>query len=234
MTTDIDLKSDSTDIDVEEVYEDDVYASYRSVSKLAIGSLAMLLLGLSGLVFPVMLSLTGLGILSAWLGLRNVRRYPEELTGRVPGIVGLVGCIALLVGGSAMHTYAYLTEVPEGYHRISFADLQPAIDPKSGEPLLPKSLDGQRIFVKGYVHPGVSSAGEVKKFILVPDMGTCCFGGQPKLTDMIEVTIVDAPGVRYSQRKRKLGGILHVSEGIHQVAGGLNGGFYELRADLVK
>jgi hypothetical protein len=54
------------------------------------------------------------------------------------------------------------------------------------------------------------------------------------MTDMIEVTVVDVPGVRYSQRKRKLGGILHVSERIRKVAGGLTGGLYELRADYVK
>ena len=105
---------------------------------------------------------------------------------------------------------------------------------KTGQPLLPTALNGKRIFVKGYVHPGVASTGQIKKFILVPDMGTCCFGGQPKLTDMIEVTIVDASGVRYSQRKRKLGGILHVTDRVHQVAGGLTGGFFELRADYVK
>ena len=187
------------------------------------------------MVFPVTLSLAALGIVFAVLGLRNVRRYPDEVSGHSVAILGLVGCTCLLIGGSAMHTYTYLTEVPDGYTRISFEDLQGTRgSARRASSWPPKQLDGQRVFVKGYVHPGVSSAGEVKKFILVPDMGTCCFGGQPKMTDMIEVTIVDAPGVRYSQRKRKLGGVLHVSERVRQVAGGLTGGLYELRADFVK
>jgi hypothetical protein len=213
---------------------DDAYAEYRSISKAAVASIAFLVLGLSGLVFYTMLTLAAAGIVFAVLALRSVRQYPDEVSGHSVAILGLIGCTSLLIGGSAMHTYTYLTEVPDGYARISFEELQGTEDPKTGEMMPPKQLDGQRVFVKGYVHPGVSSAGEVKKFILVPDMGTCCFGGQPKMTDMIEVTIVDAPGIRYSQRKRKLGGVLHVSERIRKVAGDLTGGLYELRADYVK
>ena len=214
--------------------QDDAYAEYRSISKAAVASIAFLVLGLSGLVFYTMLTLAAAGIVFAVLALRNVRQYPDEVSGHSVAILGLLGCTSLLIGGSAMHTYTYLTEVPDGYARISFEDLQGTEDPKTGEMMPPKQFDGQQVFVKGYVHPGVSSAGEVKKFILVPDMGTCCFGGQPKMTDMIEVTIVDAPGIRYSQRKRKLGGVLHVSERIRKVAGDLTGGLYELRADYVK
>ena len=214
--------------------QDDAYAEYRSISKAAVASIAFLVLGLSGLVFYTMLTLAAAGIVFAVLALRNVRQYPDEVSGHSVAILGLLGCTSLLIGGSAMHTYTYLTEVPDGYARISFEDLQGTEDPKTGEMMPPKQFDGQQVFVKGYVHPGVSSAGDVKKFILVPDMGTCCFGGQPKMTDMIEVTIVDAPGIRYSQRKRKLGGVLHVSERIRKVAGDLTGGLYELRADYVK
>lgn len=236
MTTEIqyrdDFETDEVSTSIEG--EDDAYAEYRSVSKAAVVSIALLVLGLSGLVFYTLLTLAALGIVFAILALRNIRRYPDEVSGQAVATLGLLGCSTLLIGGSAMHTYTYLTEVPDGYARISFDELQGTEDPQTGEMMLPKQLDGQRVFVKGYVHPGVSSAGEVKKFILVPDMRTCCFGGQPKMTDMIEVTIADAPGVRYSQRKRKLGGVLHVSERIRKVAGGLNGGLYELRADYVK
>ena len=51
-------------------------------------------------------------------------------------------------------------------------------------PIAPKAIEltGKPIFIKGYMHPGVASMGKVNHFILVPDMGTCCFGGQPKPT----------------------------------------------------
>ena len=95
-------------------------------------------------------------------------------------------------------------------------------------------LDGKRIFVKGYVHPGVSDMGQIKKFILVPDMGTCCFGGQPKMTDMIEVTIVDGPGVRYSSAQAQAR--RHPARVQPRPQGGrwTQGGLYELEADYVK
>lgn len=237
MTTDTDLRYSECDVEPEPQWEeasDTAYAPYRSVSKAAISSVFLLVLSASGLVFPVLLSVAVLGALLGWIGWRGIRRYPNELTGRVPAALGMVGSLLMLIGGTAMHTYVYLTEVPEGYQRISFSQLQVDLAPSAREPELPYDLNGQRVFVKGYVHPGVSSMGQIKKFILVPDMGTCCFGGQPKLTDMIEVTIVDAPGVKYSQRKRKLGGILTVNNRVKQVAGGLQGGYYELKADYVR
>ena len=212
----------------------DLYAPYRSVSRAAIGSVFLLVLSAAGLVFPVLLSLALVGAVIGWVGGRNIRRYPNELTGRVMAFSGTVGCLLMLAGGSAMHTYIYLTEVPDGYQRISFRDLQFETDRRTAQPQLPFELNGKRVFVKGYVHPGVSSLGQIHKFVLVPDMGTCCFGGQPALSDMIEVTIVDAPGVRYTQRKRRLGGIFTVHDRLKQVAGGLQGGYYELKADYVR
>ncbi|MHB0958408.1 MAG: DUF3299 domain-containing protein [Pirellulaceae bacterium] len=235
MTTDTQLNYEVDDIDDPTLEaDDDAYAVYRSVSKAAVASVLLLFLGLSGLTFPVLLALPAIGFLLGILAWRNLRRFPDELTGRFPATLGLVGCLILVIGGSAWHTYVYMTEVPAGYKRITFADLQPRENPRAETGELPLELNGQRVFVKGYVHPGVASTGQLKKFILVPDMGTCCFGGQPKLTDMIEVTIVDVPGVRYTQRKRKLAGTLHVALRVHKVAGGLDGGYYELDADYVK
>ncbi len=192
-------------------------------SKAAVGSLSLLLVGLTGLMFPALLSLPAFGLLLGIVAWRNLRRYPDELTGRIPAALGLVGCLVLLVGGSAWHTYTYMTEVPRGVQPDFVCRPATArrIGRRPGE--LPMELDGKRIFVKGYVHPGVSDMGQIKKFILVPDMGTCCFGGQPKMTDMIEVTIVDGPGVRYTQRKRRLGGTLHVSNRV-RTGGGWTGG----------
>jgi hypothetical protein len=214
--------------------EDEGYDVYRSMSKTAVASLVMGVLSLASVMFPALLVLAAAGIIFGLLAGRGFRRYPDELTGRGLAAVGLASSTMILIGGSIMHTYVYMTEVPDGYARISFSDLQPKADTPGGTPMLPANLDGQRIFVKGYVHPGVGNTGHVKKFILVPDMGTCCFGGQPKLTDMIEVTLRTEQGVQYSQRKRRLGGILHVSNHTRQVTGGLNGGLYELDADYVK
>lgn len=226
-----------TDLDVyEDEMADDGFLAYRALSKAAVMSLLLAFLSLLALVFPTMLVLPIVGVIFGFVALKNLRRYPDELTGRIPAIIGTFGCLAVLVGGASWHTHAYLTEVPDGYTRISYSQLQPeGMIPGTNTPQLPMELDGKRIFIKGYVHPGVSSMGRIRKFILVPDMGTCCFGGQPKrMTDMIEVTLTTSKGIQYSLRKRKVGGILHVRYQVHKVAGGLDGGLYELKADYVK
>ena len=231
------------EVEPDVVYDDDVYdeqdadiAPYRALSRAAVLSLFLALLSLTALLFPTLLVLPAAGLVIGLVARRNLKRYPEELTGRVPAFLGTFGCLGLLVGGAIMHTYIYYTEVPQGYTRITYAQLQPTETlPGTDVPRLPEQLDGKRVFIKGYVHPGVASMGRIKKFILVPDMGTCCFGGQPKrLTDMIEVTLKTPKGIHYSTRKRRLGGTFHVHYDLHQVAGGLQGGFYELTADYVK
>lgn len=216
--------------------EEEFDEPYRSISKAAVVALICAIFSLLGLVFPLLLSAALLAVICALKGLGNIRRYPDELTGTSTARAALTLGGLLLVGGTAWHTYVYITEVPEGYERISFAQLQPEDDRTLGtsNPDLPIELDGKRIFVKGYVHPGVADLGEIRQFILVPDMGTCCFGGQPKLTDMIEVEIVGDRGLRYSTRKRKLAGTFHVSKQIKPVAGGLQGGYYALEADYVR
>ena len=93
-------------------------------------------------------------------------------------------------------------------------------------------LDGDRVFVKGYVFPG-GQKENLKQFVLVPDMGTCCFGGEPKLTDMIEVTLQEPLRVDFSYRKRKLGGTLKVDSKLKPVSG-VNGVYYQLDVDYLK
>jgi hypothetical protein len=46
--------------------------------------------------------------------------------------------------------------------------------------------------------------------VLCRDNGTCCFGGKPKLTDMIEVTLKYPLKLDYSPRLHKFAGVFHV------------------------
>ena len=65
--------------------------------------------------------------------------------------MGIALCSVFFVAGTSWHTYDYLTEVPEGYVRTGFWELQP--DPDRPElPVSPKSLEmkGQKVFIKGY------------------------------------------------------------------------------------
>ncbi len=237
MTTEVELQDEEyEDFDASYEADEDLYQPYKSVSKAAVSALVLAIFSLTGLLFPALLAAAFLAILAGIVGLRNLRRYPDELTGKTAAILGIVGGVVLLIGGSAMHTYIYVTEVPDGYQRISFEDLQLRDDGGAprGAPNLPTELDGKRVFIKGYIHPGVAEMGELRNFILVPDMGTCCFGGQPALSDMVEVNITGEHGLYYSQIKRKLAGTFHVFYRLKKVAGGLQGGYYELKADYAR
>ncbi len=197
------LSSDSAEI-----------AQYRSVSRAAIVSLVLGVASIAGLAFSSLLVLPLVGLVLGLVGLSTIRRYPAEYTGTRTAGLGIALCSVFFVAGTSWHTYDYLTEVPEGHIRTSFWELQP--DPDRPElPVSPQSLDlkGQKVFIKGYIHPGVASRGKVDRFILVPDMGTCCFGGDPKATDMIEVYIPDpSQRLAYSRTRVKLAGTFEVSE----------------------
>ncbi len=71
------------------------------------------------------------------------------------------------------------------------------------------ALEGKKVFIKGYVYPGREMEG-IKTFLLVRDQGDCCFGGNPKITDRIQVTLVDPLRLTYKPRLHKLAGVFHV------------------------
>jgi hypothetical protein len=151
----------------------------------------------------------------------NIRRYEGELSGTGLAAVGAVASLLVLVGGTSYHAYVYATEVPDGYQRITFYEFEPPSDapPKQLISDAAIALDGKKVFIKGYVHPSVDSHDRVKRFVLVPDMGTCCFGGQPKLTDMVAVELAEGESTKYNMRLRKLAGTFHVNPVIEPVPG---------------
>ena len=208
------------------------FEPYRSVSKAAVLSLLLGLLSMVGLLFPAVLSCAVLGLLFGILGYRSVRKFPKELTGKVPAVLGTLLCTVVLVGGVATHSVIYATEVPDGYERVSFSSLKSDGDGPDVPPPEAADLDGQKVFIKGYVYPDGQKSG-IKQFVLVPDLGTCCFGGQPKLTHMVQVTLKGALAIDYNMQKRKLAGVLTVDRSLKPVDG-LGGVYYQLAADIAK
>jgi hypothetical protein len=209
------------------------YARYRSLSLAAVTTLVFGIISTPALIFRSLLILPLIGLVIAFFAFRVLRRNSFELGGLWLARIGLGLCVMNFLAGSTRATIEYLTEVPEGYQRISFRELQPDSE-LSSSPVPPRAveLNGRKVFVKGYIYPDDRSS-QLKKFVLVPDMGTCCFGGQPKLTDMIEVTLKRHPGVRFSYQCRKLAGVLHVDTKLKEISG-LQGVYYQLEADYVK
>ncbi len=208
---------------------------YRALSRSAVASLIFAVLALPGLLetFAPMLFLALLGIAAALVGLRSIRRYPNEYSGQQLATISLLACLVILFGGLARHTYIYLTEVPEGYERIHFYTLQQEQDLPDTPTQAAVDINGKPIFIKGYIHPS-SGGGMLRQFILVPDLGTCCFGGQPRSSDMIEVTLLGGQTVKAGMTRRKLAGKFTLNQVPRQVTDFDNIIFYRLRADIAK
>jgi len=180
--------------------------SYRSVPVLAPVTLLTGFLSLAGLITEFALPIALAGCVTGVMAVRQIKRSPDEFTGGLIAKAGLLLSLLCLLSGSALHAYAYATEVPEGCRRVNFAfDISKkefVFEEGVGTAFHPdvKALDGQKIFLKGYIYPEEKLEG-IRRFILCKDSGDCCFGGQPKLTDMIEVVVPEnVPAVRYDQR----------------------------------
>lgn len=216
--------------------------AYRTVSRCAVIALILSLVSLLAFFVSWLLILPVVSVVLGLTALSTIRRYPNEFTGRGAALASVVISTSVFLLATTLHAVEYATEVPEGYSRISFTELQPDMkDPNSlmmtQAAILPKraeELHGRQVFIKGYIHPGVATLGKVDHFILVPDMGTCCFGGQPKATDMIEVKIKpDASRVKYSTRTVKLAGKFVLADRSSQF-GDLHSVVYHLEADMAK
>lgn len=223
------------------------FVDYRVMSRTAVLSAVLVLpaavialytigCGLGAEALPGVLPLPLVGVVLGLIGLLAIRRYPTEYAGKWLALIGLVFHPLVMAISLSTHLYVSATEVPEGYQPIGFSDLQP--DPEKGEFGLPeKAIDliGKRVFIKGYIHPGVASSGKVDHFILVRDFGTCCFGGQPEPTHMMEIKIVGgAPRPKYSTRMIRLAGTFAVTPPRSLQALEIQNVVYHLQADYVK
>ena len=131
-------------------------------------------------------------------------------------MLGLVLSLCFLVGGVSYGGYVYATEVPEGYARISFNGMKPdELQERSGVIVPPEiaALDGKKVFIKGYIRPdSITVTKGIKEFLLVRDNNQCCFGDMSKIKyyDQMDVNMVGARTVDYSQGMFRMGGILKI------------------------
>ncbi|MEM7478607.1 MAG: DUF4190 domain-containing protein [Planctomycetota bacterium] len=206
--------------------------SYQSVSRSAIASLLLGFCGLGAFFLSFLVVLPVLGVVFGIIAIRSIRRFPDELQGHQFAVAGSILCLAAVVLAPTYHAYVYFTEVPDGYERLDFALLK-ASDSSDFPPAEALDFNGKQVFIKGYIHPTSMDNAMSKNFVLVPDLGTCCFGGQPPLTHMIEVKLTGDQYARKSYRKQRLAGTLKVTPNKKPVDG-LDGVFYQLKADILK
>lgn len=195
--------------DIPEVDGED-YGAYRVLAPSAVVSLVLGVTGFTAflnwwLVAPAVLGL----ILGIW-SLRSISQRPTELTGKPLAWAGTVLSGFCVVGGPSYLLHEWMTEVPEGYVRISYDDLQPGERmPEYQPPQSAFDVHGKDVFIKGYVLAGNRQTG-ITSFILVRDQGDCCFGGNPKLTDRILVRLRPGQSFTYTNRLQKIIGRFQV------------------------
>jgi hypothetical protein len=207
------------------------YEQYRALSTSAVASLIVGVLSSIAVLDWVLVAIPIIGVALSSFAWWKVRRHRDEFSGEILVRWGFVLSLVFLACGPAWLTYAYVTELPSGYERVSYAELQPdPAEPGQQVPPTALELDGKRIFIKGYVYPGREKDG-IRQFLLVRDQGDCCFGGNPKITDRIQVTLVDPLRLSYQPRVHKVGGTFHVKPQQTTVGGAKGGVFYHMTAD---
>ncbi|QDU31905.1 hypothetical protein ETAA8_70670 [Anatilimnocola aggregata] len=210
---------------------------YRALSRSAVVSVVLAVVSLLGYLFEPMLVVALAGLVMGLIALQAIRRYPLEYTGRGVALFGAVLSGLIFVSGAAMHTYIYFTELPEDHIRLSFSKLQPDYinEPERAFPASALELNGKKVFVKGYTHKFIAQMGKVDHFILVPDLGECCFGDkQTKPTHMIEVKVTDPRyKVKYALRRLKLAGEFTASE-VPDQSLGVGTVYYHLKANKIE
>lgn len=178
----------STNVDTRQVDDFD----YRVVPLTVPISAGLVLLSVLAFVWEPLVLIPLVGVVLAGLSLRRIRRERQYFTGAAAATIALLLNLVVFACASSLHAYSYVTEVPEGFQRISFIrdisakdiaqrpDGSLAVDPSIAD------LSGKPVFLKGFMYPSRDSFG-LKTFVLCKDSGDCCFGGNPKVTDMIQI-----------------------------------------------
>lgn len=167
------------------------------------------------------------GILFGLKGLRSVRRY--DMMGRGAAKVGMALSALAIVGGTAGYLYLLATTVPPGYEVISYDPLRGGVTGMI--PPEAKALEGKKVYLNGYMYPTNKVRG-LDRFVLCRDNGTCCFGGQPKVEDMVEVKVAPGRTINHTSSLRGIGGTFHAR--VEKDPGGLGQILYHIEdADVL-
>ena len=178
---------------------------YRPVPALAPASLFMGIASFVALVGFYGLLVALITILMSAVAIVQIRRSRGELSGDKLAMIGLALSSVFLFTGSYFLYSDYVTELPPGYQRVNFpmeiaakqfvvTEGQLALHPDV------EKFRDRKIFVKGYMWQSRQPTG-LTSFVLLKDNGECCFGGDPKPYDMMEVrmqdgkTVNDTPGL---------------------------------------
>ena len=178
---------------------------YRPIPSLVPVSMAFVFISLVAGIWDVLLIVPIVGASLACIAWRQIRRSQGMLSGGWLACMSLILQVAMLAGFAAMHAHTFATEVPPGYERINFTSDISKKGFRIENGLLGihpdvQKLVGQKVMIKGYMYPQKQEKG-LKSFVLCRDNGDCCFGGQPKVTDMILIKMNGDKSAQFHDNK---------------------------------
>jgi hypothetical protein len=180
--------------------------SYRALSGVTVAAAALALLSPLAFLDWWLAVVPLFGLVLGGVAVREIARRPAELTGRGISLAAIAVSVVMLLSGLSYQAYVYATELPPGFERLNYAMLQPLPgDPPTAVPDAALQMSGRDVLLKGYMYPGKQQQG-ITQFLLVRDQGDCCFGGNPKITDRVLVTLKDSKGISFTSRQRKIAG----------------------------
>jgi len=189
--------------------------SYRAISALGVASLVLGVLSILSILDWAWHCVAAAGIVVGWLALRRISRNPGEYTGPGFAKAGIALSCVFWAAGAGWLTYVYYTQAPPGYKPVSYAVLKlpPDAPPEQRVPPAAEELDGERVYVRGYMVPGRQQSG-LKRFFLSDDPGVCSFcAPKPDITQLIEVILLGDLEAEYTTRAVGVGGKLRVETG---------------------
>lgn len=125
----------------------------------------------------------------------------------------LLIAIAACCWGSAL---SYADEA--GYRNITFDDIK--LELEKDEKYIPEKhlsekvdkLQGQKIRIRGWIHPSVFTQTGITQFVLVRDNQECCFGPGAALHDCILVEMETGKSTSFTTRPIAVEGVFKIEE----------------------
>ena len=179
---------------------------YRPVPMSAIIGGVLAVLSITALLAWLAIPVAVVAAVICLIATVSIVRSRGEFAGLWLAAGGLVLSVTMAVAGVLLTMHRYKTEIPEGFHRVSFArDISAKgvgykeVDGALGM-IIPEEvqkLEGKRIYLKGYMYPQ-GRPYDLTQFVLCKDNAQCCFGGEPPLQDMIGVQMTKGQTADYS------------------------------------
>lgn len=191
---------------------------YRAIGSLSIFAFVFGLLSVLAFFSWVTLIVPVIGLIVGFLAIQKILAAPKVMGGLYLTLTGLIFSFLFGVCGCVTQYYHYYYGIPAGYIPIAFVSEDDtencptlAADRKSGTvPVEIQRLDGQRVFIQGYIFSTKEQTG-LTKFALVRTLNPSRFSSAtPDPTDMVLIELKNGQTVSYRTKPIRIGGTLHV------------------------